>query len=177
MNLNSNKFYIKWFKNSWSYVTGAVLLSLFQIVTLAVTGEPWTITSALTNCGAWVFQAFGGDVSDWYYFVSEGSISTLESGFLKAPRSIRNLGIIIGALLSTLIACQFKFRKTKSKKQLVLAALGGLLMGYGSRIASGCNIGSLYSGIASLSLSGWIFTLFVFMGAIIGSKIIVKYLI
>jgi uncharacterized membrane protein YedE/YeeE len=48
-------------------------------------------------------------------------------------------------------------------------------MGYGARIAFGCNIGALFSGIASLSLSGWVFAAFMFVGAIIGSKLLVKY--
>lgn len=175
MSLNDNKYYLKWFKNSWTYVTGAILLSLFQIVTLAVTGEPWRISSTLVNWGAWVYEAFGGDVSGWFYFNSENSQATLQAGFLKDPKSIRNLGIIVGAFLASLMASQFKFRKIKSKKQIIAACLGGLLMGYGSRLASGCNIGALYSDIASLSLAGWVFGFFIFIGAIIGSKIIVKF--
>ncbi|SDY73302.1 hypothetical protein SAMN05660462_00756 [Proteiniborus ethanoligenes] len=175
MNLNDNKFYLKWFKNSWTYVTGAILLSLFQIVTLAVTGEAWRISSTLTNWGAWIYEALGGNVSSWFYFSSESSLLTLQEGFLKDPKSIRNIGIIVGALLSALMASQFKFRKIKSKKQIIGACIGGLLMGYGSRLASGCNIGALYSGIASLSLAGWVFGLFIFIGAIIGSKLIIRY--
>jgi hypothetical protein len=48
-------------------------------------------------------------------------------------------------------------------------------MGYGARIAFGCNIGALFSGIASLSVSGWVYAVFIFFGAIVGSKLLVKY--
>ena len=34
--------------------------------------------------------------------------------------------------------------------------LGGILMGYGARIAFGCNIGAYFGGIASFSLHGWL---------------------
>lgn len=61
------------------------------------------------------------------------------------------------------------------KKWIIAASLGGLLMGYGARIAYGCNIGALYSGIASLSLSGWVFAVAMFFGAVVGSKLLVKY--
>ena len=88
---------------------------------------------------------------------------------------MRNLGIIFGALMATLLASQFKIKKLKSWKQVIAAVLGGLLMGYGARIGFGCNIGALYSGISSLSLSGWAYALFLFLGAIIGSKLLVKY--
>ena len=100
---------------------------------------------------------------------------TLENGFLADGGSVRNAGLVLGALLAVLFASQFKIKKLKSKKQVVAAILGGLLMGYGARIAYGCNIGALYSGIASLSLSGWVFGIFLFLGAIVGSKLLVKY--
>lgn len=48
-------------------------------------------------------------------------------------------------------------------------------MGYGARIGFGCNIGALYSGITAFSLSGWVFGIFIFLGAIVGSKLLVKY--
>lgn len=175
LNLNNNKFYLKWLKNSWSYVTGAVLLSLFQIVTLAVIKEPWGISSTLTDWGKQIFEFFGGNVSHWRYFYLQTAQKALQTNFFKNANTIRNLGIIIGALFSALMASEFKFRKIKSKKQFFAAAIGGLLMGYGSRLALGCNIGALYSGISSLSLSGWVFGFFLFIGAMIGSKLIVKF--
>ncbi|PKM86325.1 MAG: YeeE/YedE family protein, partial [Firmicutes bacterium HGW-Firmicutes-12] len=97
------------------------------------------------------------------------------NGFLNDPGSLRNLGVIFGAMLATLLASQFKIKKIKSIKQVVAAILGGLLMGYGARIAFGCNIGALFGGIASLSLSGWVFGAFLFLGAMVGSKLLVKY--
>ena len=77
--------------------------------------------------------------------------------------------------MAVLLASQFKFKKIKSLKQVVAATLGGLLMGYGARLAGGCNIGALYSSIASLSLSGWVFAIFLFIGAFIGSKLLAKF--
>lgn len=166
----------KWLKAAWPYLTGAVLLSLFQIVTLATTGNPWGVSGVFANWGAWVFEAFGGSVDKWYYFASDGAQATLEKGFLNDPGTWRNIGVIVGALFAVLLASQFKIKKIKSKKQIFAAIIGGTMMGYGARLAYGCNIGALYSGIASLSLSGWVFGLALFAGAVIGSKILVKYL-
>lgn len=176
MNLNENKFYLTWFKNAWTYVTGAILLSLFQVVTLVTTDNAWGVTGAFANWGAWLYEAVGGHVDKWYYFSSSPALlNTLNGGFINDPGSIRNLGIIMGALLATLLASQFKFKKIKSYRQVIAAAAGGLLMGYGARIAYGCNIGALYSGISSLSVSGWVFALFLFLGALVGSKLLVRY--
>ena len=51
------------------------------------------------------------------------------------------------------------------------AALGGLLLGYGARIAYGCNIGAYFSGIASSSLHGWIWGITAFAGSILGTHL------
>lgn len=173
--LNNNKFYKKCFKSAWPYITGAVLLSVFQIVTLATTEEPWGVSEAYAFWGTWIYRIFGGNVEKWHYFNSEDAQAALNSGFLNDPPSIRNLGIIFGALISILLASEFKLRKIKSKKQIVAAALGGILMGYGARVAHGCTIGALYSGISSLSLSGWVYAVFLFLGSMVGSKLLIKF--
>lgn len=164
-----------WFKNALPYVTGAILLSVFQIVTFATTGNPWGVSGVFANWGAWAFEAVGGSVDKWFYFSSPGAQSTLDAGFLSHAGTWRNIGIIFGALFATLMASGFKIKKIKSYKQVIAAVLGGLMMGYGARIAAGCNIGALFSGIASLSLSGWVFAIFMFFGAVVGSKLLVKY--
>lgn len=173
--VKTNEFYKKWFKDALPYITGAVLLSVFQIVTFAVTGNPWGVSGVLANWGAWLFEMVGGSVDTWYYFSSPGAQSTLDAGILNHAGTWRNVGIIAGALFATLMSSGFKFKKIKSFKQVAAAVLGGLLMGYGARIAYGCNIGALFSGISSLSLSGWVFAVFMFLGAIVGSKLLVKF--
>ena len=37
---------------------------------------------------------------------------------------------------------------------LAAAVIGGLLLGYGARLAFGCNIGAFFSGVVSGSLHG-----------------------
>jgi hypothetical protein len=39
--------------------------------------------------------------------------AALERSFFTDPASVRNLGVIFGALLATLLASQFKFKKIK----------------------------------------------------------------
>jgi len=174
--LKSNDFYIQVFKNPLTYVGAAVLLSVLQIVTLAATGNPWGVSGALAYWGAWVFEAFGGSVGKWYYFSSTGAQNVLKAGFINHAGTWRNIGVIFGALSAALLASGFKIKKIKSKKQIFAATIGGLLMGYGARLSFGCNIGALYSGIASMSLSGWVFAVAMFFGAAMGSKLLVKYL-
>jgi uncharacterized membrane protein YedE/YeeE len=173
--LGSNPTYKKLMKEPLTYVAGAALLAVFQIAHFAVLESGWGVTSTFANWGAWVYQLIGGDVSSWAYFADEKSQTLLAKGFFSDGGTIRNLGIIFGALVATLFASEFKIKKIKSVKQIVAAVLGGLLMGYGARMAGGCNIGALFTAIASLSLSGWVFGAFLLVGAFIGSKMLAKY--
>lgn len=173
--VSSNTYYVKIFKNPFTYVAGAVMLALLNIALFAASGSPWGVSGTFANWGAWLYQLVGGNVDKWWYFSSEGAQATLNNGILNHSGSWLNFGIIFGALLATLLASQFKFKKIKNVKQIIAAVGGGLLMGYGARLAGGCNIGALFSSIASFSLSGWVFAIFLFVGAFIGSKLLAKF--
>ncbi|HCP28578.1 MAG TPA: hypothetical protein DIT96_02915, partial [Pseudomonas sp.] len=54
---------------------------------------------------------------------------------------------------------------------LIAAVIGGLLLGYGSRLAYGCNIGAYFSGIASGSLHGWLWLIAAYMGNVVGVRL------
>lgn len=175
LKISNNEIYQRLFKNPFTYVGGAVMLAFFNVLTFAFTGNGWGVTGAFANWAVWALQPFGLDVSSWPSFASEAAQKTLAGGFLADGTSVRNLGIILGALLATLLASQFKIKKIKSIRQVVAAVIGGLLMGYGARLANGCNIGALFSGTSSLSVSGWVFAATLLVGAYIGSKLLKKF--
>jgi hypothetical protein len=168
--LKNKDLYKRLFVNPFTYITGAVLLALFNIVTFAATKHGWGVTGVFSLWGAWIVKPIA-NISTW----ANLNADTFNAGFFQSSVSVRNLGIILGALLAVLLASQFKIKKIKSWRQVVAAIIGGLLMGYGARVALGCNIGALFTGIASLSLAGWVFFLFLFGGAAVGSKLLVKY--
>jgi uncharacterized membrane protein YedE/YeeE len=95
--------------------------------------------------------------------------------FSANQANLTDIGLAFGALISCLLAAQWKLRMIKSVRQVWAAVLGGLLMGIGARIAPGCNIGAMFSTIPAFSLSGWIFLLFVFLGAVVGGKTLTKW--
>ena len=45
------------------------------------------------------------------------------------------------------------------------------MMGYGARLAFGCNVGAYFGGIASTSLHGWLWIVFALLGTGIGVKL------
>lgn len=177
LSLGENDIYKTLMKEPLTYVAGAALLAIFQIAHFAALDSAWGVTGPFTDWGAWMLQAVGLDITSWQYFSTEAERKILANGFLKHGGSLRNLGVIVGALLATLYASQFKIKKIKSMRQVAAAILGGLMMGYGARIAGGCNIGNLFSGTSAMALSGWIFALFLVIGAYFGGKLLTKYFI
>lgn len=174
--LQNNYFYKKILTEPLTYVAGAVLLAILQIAHFAIFESGWGVTSAFGYWAAWGFKALGGHPENWTYFVSDESrMKILQTGFLEYGGTIRNIGIIFGAFISALLASQFKVKKIKALRQIIAAVIGGFLMGYGARLALGCNIGALFTAIASWSLSGWVFALFLAIGAGIGSYLLKKF--
>lgn len=175
LKLGQNDFYKKIMKEPLTYLAGAVLLAVFQIAHIILLNSGWGVTSAFADWGAWIYEAVGGSVREWGYFASAKSQKTLDAGPLVDGGTLRDIGIVCGALVATLFASEFKIKKIKSLRQVVAAILGGLLMGYGARLANGCNIGALFTGISAFSLSGWVFAFFLLIGAFIGSKLLARY--
>ncbi|MGG5254428.1 YeeE/YedE thiosulfate transporter family protein [Neobacillus sp. SM06] len=176
MKIQSHPIYKKLFKNAWPYWLGGLLLGLINMLMFSATGKAWGVTTAFAYWGAWIFQGFGGHPETWAFFQGNKMDALLHETIFSHAESITDLGIIVGAFFAALAASQFKIKKIKSMKQVVAAIAGGLLMGYGARLSFGCNIGALFSGTASLSLHGWVFIIFIFIGAWIGSKILVKWI-
>jgi len=78
-------------------------------------------------------------------------------------------GTFIGGLFSTLLANRFKVRverasKFSAKKRLILALIGGVLVGFASRLASGCTSGQALTGAAQLVTGSIVFMICLFIG-------------
>jgi hypothetical protein len=86
------------------------------------------------------------------------------------------LGVIVGGFLSGTLAGRLKLKvehspRITSRKRLILALAGGILFGFGSQLGRGCTSGSALSGMAVLSMGG-----FITMMAIFGTAFALAYL-
>lgn len=77
------------------------------------------------------------------------------------------LGVLVGGFISGAFAGRLKFKvehspKVTSKIRIVFAVIGGILFGFGSQLGRGCTSGSALSGMAVLSLGGFITMAFIF---------------
>lgn len=77
-------------------------------------------------------------------------------------------GILLGGFVSGLLRRRVRVEtyrgpRIKSPTRWIMAFAGGVLMGYGARLARGCTSGQALSGGAVLSVGSWAFMLAVFV--------------
>jgi uncharacterized membrane protein YedE/YeeE len=159
----------RWLRGPWPLLAGAVGLAMVNIATLVIGGRPWGVTSAFALWGAKLASILGIPVETWAYWQAPAQAAALRSSVLNDITSVMNFGIILGALMASLVAGRFAPAWTVPARSLVAAIIGGLLLGYGARVAYGCNIGAYFSGIASGSLHGWLWLPAAFAGNILGT--------
>lgn len=159
----------RWLRGPWPLVAGAIGLMLVNLATLLIAGRPWGVTSAFALWGAKAARAVGVPVETWPYWSTPGQLAALDASVFADATSVMDGGIVLGALLASLLAGRFKPVWSVPLRSLAAAVAGGLMLGYGARIAYGCNIGAYFSGIASGSLHGWLWLPCAFAGNILGT--------
>jgi uncharacterized membrane protein YedE/YeeE len=80
------------------------------------------------------------------------------------------LGTVLGGFASGLLNRRVKLETRKGPRisvraRLGFALLGGVIMGYGARMARGCTSGQALSGGATLSVGSWTFAMAIFASA------------
>jgi uncharacterized membrane protein YedE/YeeE len=158
-------------RGPWPLVFGAVALSLLNFATLAIAGRPWGITSAFALWGGKGAQLIGIDPSAWAYWQQPANAKALAESVFADITSIMDFGIIAGAMLAAALAGRFAPSFNIPLRSVLAAVVGGLLLGYGARIAYGCNIGAYFSGIASGSLHGYLWAVAAFVGNVVGVRL------
>ncbi|WP_423776348.1 YeeE/YedE family protein [Aurantimonas coralicida] len=158
-------------RGPWPLVAGAIALALLNFVTLALAGRPWGITSAFALWGAKLSELGGVDPSAWSYWQQPGNATALSSSIFADITSVMNFGIILGALLAAALAGRLAPNFAIPLRSILAAAIGGLMLGYGARIAFGCNIGAYFGGIASGSLHGWLWLVAAYAGSVLGVRL------
>jgi len=84
-------------------------------------------------------------------------------------------GVLVGGFVSGALWGRLKLKvehspKITSRRRLIFAAIGGILFGFGSQLGRGCTSGAALSGMAVLSLGG-----FITMAAIFGTAYALAY--
>jgi uncharacterized protein len=158
-------------RGPWRLATGAIALAVLNLATLLVAGHPWTITWAFSLWGGKIFQAGGVDLSSTPFWTGEFQRAALAAPVFADVTSIMDIGLVLGASLAAGLAGRFGSPRRMPPRLAAAGLIGGLLLGYGARIAYGCNIGAMFSGIASTSLHGWLWGAAALLGTPVGVRL------
>ncbi len=156
----------------WPLAWAAFALAGLNFATLVIAGRPWGITQAFATWGARAAESLGlADPVFWPYWEDPTRIDLLHRPLVMDATHLMNLGLILGAFMAAAWAGRFAPDWRIGWRPLLAAVLGGLMLGYGARMAFGCNISAFFSGVASGSVHGWVWIAAAVPGNILGMKL------
>ncbi len=156
-------------RGSWPLWVGALGLAALNGLVLFLSGKAWGITSAFALWGSKLLDLVGVDVTAWPYWADKAA--SYDAGVLGDTTSVMDLGVMVGALVASAAAGAWTLHRKVPGRLALGAVIGGIMMGYGARIAYGCNIGAYFAGIASFSLHGWLWGAVALLGTVAGLKL------
>ncbi|MDR2984608.1 MAG: YeeE/YedE family protein [Nocardiopsaceae bacterium] len=159
------------YRGSWPMYVGAIVIGVGAGLILLVTGGLWALTNAFSLWGAKILQVFGMHPEHWEYWRVTSQGPALAKPLLSDKTSLTDFGIMIGAAAAAAAAGAWQFRSRIPWQTVAASLLGGFLMGFGSRISNGCNIGAMLGGISAGGLSGWVWAACGLAGTLLGVKI------
>lgn len=155
----------------WRPLWAGIALGLALWLTFMITGHGLGASGFFVRLTAW----FG----DWLAPAATGA-NTYLGGLLDNGRPLSAwiswevVGVLIGASVSALANGRFRLtveggRSISIGSRLLLALFGGVLTGFGARLAQGCTSGLGLSGGAALAVGGFVFLIGFFIAGFLVS--------
>lgn len=143
---------------------GLVLLASFVIMGRGL-GASGAFTTAIATAVHGVAPTHAEGNAFYREYLGDGTVSPLKDWLV-----FEVLGVFVGGFLSGALGNRLKITIEKGPRistpaRLILAFIGGALMGIGAKLALGCTSGQALTGGALLNLGSWIFMMCVFGGA------------
>ena len=143
-------------------------LLLYSTYYLVGKGTYWDITTGESKLGGHL----------WALLVDPGIRDTLYYKQFKLVNPLTDntqvvvIAILLGGAIGALSLGEFGLKHFPNHWMLLQAVLGGFLLGYGSRLALGCNIGNYLSAWASAGLIAITFTAGMIPGVWLGTLVV-----
>lgn len=158
----------------WHPLVAGVALGGVLLLTFVLTGHGLGATGASTRLTAWL----GTEVAP-HATAANAYLGPLVAGgpLLSSWITWQVVGVGLGALVSAFYAGRFRVQfdgqhSVGRSKRLVSALGGGLMAGFGARVAAGCTSGLGLSGAATLAIAA-----FVFLGAFFATGLLFSRLV
>ncbi len=155
------------FQRYWNPYVVLLVAGILSSVYFGLTSTVWAITGEFTRLGGDLLQLFGVDISSWQYF----EMVHLKGTTWSRPDGWIVWGMFSGALIMVLLSNNFKIRLPQQKRRYVQGLMGGIVAGFGARLALGCNLAAFFTGVPQFSIHSWIFIVATGIGTFFGAKL------
>lgn len=155
------------FQRHWNPYVVLLIAGLLSAVYFALTSTVWAVTGEFTRLGGDILILLGVDVADWQYY----EMVQLHGTTWSRPDGWLVWGMFIGALMMVLLSNSFKIRRPQQKRRYFQGLTGGIIAGFGARLALGCNLAAFFTGVPQFSLHSWVFIVATGVGTFFGAKL------
>lgn len=161
-------------KPFWNPVIAGVALGLVLLLTFLWTGHGLGATGFTTRLAAWLGMEVAGEAVQANAYLGP----MVENGNpLPSWITWQVVGVAIGALVAAFMAGRFRVqldgaRSVGAPKRILTALVGGMLAGFGARVAAGCTSGLGLSGAATLAIAAFVFLGTFFVAGLVVSRLV-----
>lgn len=155
------------FQRHWNPYVVLLIAGVLSAVYFGLTSTVWAVTGEFTRLGGDILLLLGVNATDWQYYGMVG----LQGSTWSRPDGWIVWGMFIGALTMVLLSNSFKIRLPQQKRRYVQGFVGGILAGFGARLALGCNLAAFFTGVPQFSFHAWIFIVATGIGTFFGAKL------
>jgi uncharacterized membrane protein YedE/YeeE len=140
----------------WGAVAGAAIITGWA-------GTQWVANNGFDATPV-VSHTFSAPIGETliYFMTSSGNSISFGAGSV--------VGVLVGALLGSLIKGHFRWEACDDPRELRRQILGAMLMGIGAVVAIGCSVGQGLSAFSVLAYSAPLTLIFIMAGAAIGLR-------
>lgn len=150
----------------WSPFPAVIAAGILSTYYFGMTGTFWAVTGEFTRWGGQLLQLVGVHTETWGYF----KLIHLEGSPLTRIDGRMIIGMFAGCFAAALWANNVKLRLPRHRIRIVQALAGGIIAGFGARLAMGCNLAAFFTGIPQFSLHAWFFAIATAIGSWAGAR-------
>ena len=153
------------FRKSLDPVVALAAIAILDIFLFVSIGA-WTVGGGETMMTGLMAKAVLGDSIDRIPFWN--LVFQPDAGYWKIYIS---LGMLFGAIVSAIASKEFFLRFPRRLSEWVMITIGGLLMGFGIRLAFVCNVSTFFGLTPEMNMGGYLAISGIVAGAWVGSLI------
>ncbi|NYT78907.1 selenium metabolism membrane protein YedE/FdhT [Alcaligenaceae bacterium] len=156
------------FLHYWHPLTALIVAGVLSAAYFGLTGTVWAVTGEFTRLGGQLLHLMGIDTTGWAYY----NIVKLDGNTLLRGDGWIVWGMFTGALIMVLLNDNFKIRLPQLRRRWAQALVGGIVAGFGARMAMGCNLAAFFTGVPQFSVHAWVFIVGTGIGSFFGTRLI-----